>query len=308
MKNVHILGFMSLALLIGCTGEGITTTTTSTPSSTPNTTTQAPVECKSLAPTLKTIDTKYLSAKDEGLSNLSRVYSAKGSSDDGKGSSDDGKGSGDGGSHNEGRNCLACHSFASAGTVFTSLNAPDNTPGAAGYRIKLSDGTVFGTGYGTGNSYTYSFPSGNYTAQVIDPNGNVVNSSAEMSHDASRRACNSCHTATGNNGAPGRITSKKLSSNTPTLTEAVNACVSFSGHVMPILEAKCKACHGKNGNFEVTTPNATHANISALPGGAQYLLDKGTNTISHGGGGIIAPSSAEYTTIKAWITEGAANN
>ena len=55
-----------------------------------------------------------------------------------------GSGSSDsGGSHNEGRNCLSCHSFASAGTVFTNLHASNNTPGAAGYRIKLSTGVVY---------------------------------------------------------------------------------------------------------------------------------------------------------------------
>ena len=69
-----------------------------------------------------------------------------------------------------------------------------------------------GSARGTGNSRASSFPSGKFTAQVIDPNGNTVNSSADMSHDGSRRACNSCHSSSGNNGAPGRITSKRLSS------------------------------------------------------------------------------------------------
>jgi len=291
-KNTrHIMGLIAATLLVGC-GGGTSDGSTSSSNSTATTTTQ----CKTVAPALASINRRYALSKDN--SNYETYRGSKGSNDSG-------------GSHNEGRNCLDCHSFASAGTVFTSLNAANNTPGAGGYRIKLSTGTVFGTARGTGNSYTNSFPSTNYTAQVIDPNGNIVNSSADMSHDASRRACNSCHTASGNSGAPGRITSARLSSATPTGATA-SSCVSFNSNVMPILEAKCKSCHGSNGNFSVTTANATHANIIALQGNAvtsgTYLIDKGSNTVGHGGGNVISTSSAEYTTIKAWVTEGALNN
>ena len=306
MKHLYFLGIILATILAGC-GSGSTDSSSTTGENINNTTPGTTVQCREIEPILKTLNRKYASSKD-AYNTYDSLYSTyKGS----KGSGDsDGKGSNDeGGSHNEGRNCLACHNFASAGTVFTTLNAPDNTPGAAGYRIKLSDGTVYGSARGTGNSRAYTFPSGKFTAQVIDPNGNVVNSSMEMSHDGSRRACNSCHSATGNNGAPGRITSAKLSSSAAIPSApAVNNCVSFSSNVMPILEARCKSCHGSNGNFMVTTANATHANISALSGGAQYLLDKANNTVGHGGGSVISTSSPEYTTIKAWITEGALNN
>ena len=305
LQHTYLLGLVAATLLIGCGGDIGSTTSASNQTSTGTTPTTSgtTIQCKQIEPVLKTLNRKYTSSKDAYNSERTIYKGSKGSSDDGKGSNDEG------GSHNEGRNCLACHNFASAGTVFTTLNAADNTPGAAGYRIKLSDGTVYGSARGTGNSRAYTFPSGKFTAQVIDPNGNVVNSSMEMSHDGSRRACNSCHSATGNNGAPGRITSANLSSSTSVpSTPAVNNCVSFSSNIMPILEAKCKSCHGSNGNFMVTTANATHANISALSGGAQYLLDKASNTVGHGGGSVIPVSSPEYTTMKAWITEGASNN
>jgi len=86
----------------------------------------------------------------------------------------------------------------------------------------------------------------------------------------------------------------------------------FGSNVMPILESKCKNCHGSNGNFMITTTSGTYTNITALKGSAaasgQYLLDKGSNTIGHGGGMVIATSSAEYATIKSWIDAGAENN
>lgn len=254
---------------------------------------------------------------------------SKGSSDsDSKGSGDDGKGSG-AGSHNEGKACLQCHSFASGATVFKTLNAADRTPGASGYKIQLNDSVVYSGARGIGNSRLSSYSGGKFTAKVIDPNGNVVNSSASMSHDSGRMDCNRCHTPSGNNGAPGRIVSYAINNSSPstnttpsTSTPATTACtgtngttavsVSFSTHVMPILNAKCKSCHGSNGNFTVTSPNATHANITALKGsptaGGNYLLQKGTNSVGHGGGTVISGSSAEYTTIKGWINAGAPNN
>ena len=308
LLHIHFLGLMTATLLVGCgggsTGNSSTSSTSNTTSSgTSGTTTQ----CREIAPSLQTLSRKYARSKDDydKYDSAYKTYKSSKGSGGSKGSS------GAGGSHNEGRDCLSCHSFASAGTVFNSLNAANNTPGAAGYRIKLSTGIVYGSARGTGNSRASSFPSGKFTAQVIDPNGNVVNSSADMSHDSSRRACNSCHSASGNSGAPGRITSRRLSSSAPVTTNTTS-CVSFNSNILPILQAKCKSCHGSNGRFTITTANATFANITALKGNAQaggtYLLNKGSNTIGHGGGQVIPTSSAEYITIKAWVTEGALNN
>jgi hypothetical protein len=320
----HIVSLLTVTILVGCGGTSGDSSTsldsTNTGTGTTGTGTSPTAQCRTIEPTLQTLSRKYALSKDD--TNYQAYNSVRGSSDKGStgggGSSDGGdKGSSDsGGSHNEGRACLSCHSFASAGTVFGSLNARDNTPGAAGYRIKLSNGVVYATARGTGNSRSSSFPAGNYTAQVIDPSGNVVNSSASNSHDASRRDCNRCHTSSGNSGAPGRITSKSLSGGGGTATVPAGAtatsCVSFNSNVMPVLNAKCKSCHGSNGRFTVTTANATHANITALKGsataGGTYLNDKGSNTQGHGGGNVISTSSAEYATIKAWVSEGALNN
>lgn len=86
----------------------------------------------------------------------------------------------------------------------------------------------------------------------------------------------------------------------------------FGSDVMPVLVTKCQSCHGSNGAFTVTTASSTYSNIVALKGsataGGQYLLDKGSNSLGHGGGIVIATSSAEYATIKSWVDAGAANN
>jgi len=309
----YLLACSTTLLLLGCGGEESTSlTTTSSALSSPTNTAQ----CREIAPILLSLKKVYSSSKDDEEDTFRTIYkSSKGSYDD-KGSDDD-KGSYDGNAHNEGKACLNCHSFTSAGTVFSTLNAPDNTPGALGYRIQLNDSIVYmNAEYGIGNQIANTFPTGNYTAHVIDANGNIVNSSAPMSHDATRRNCNSCHSATGNSGAPGRITTMKIAvaPTTPTTTisdttTTTPVCVSFSSNVMPILESRCKSCHGTNGRFSVTTANATYAEITALQAnGAQYMLDKGANIQMHGGGAAILPNSAEYTTIKAWIDEGAINN
>ena len=329
--KTYTIGLITTSILVGCGGGGGDTSTSNTsPDNTSGATagnggTSTTTQCLTLQPIVSQLNKKYATSKDDDEITKTAYRDNKGSGDSGgKGSSDSG------GSHNEGRNCLSCHSFASAGTVFKSLHAANNTPGAAGYRIKLSTGIVYGSARGTGNSRSSSFPSGKFTAQVIDPNGNVVNSSANMSHDASRRACNSCHSASGNSGAPGRITNKKVSTTTqtpsvpttqttPTTSNCTNAngssgsvAVSFNSNVLPILSAKCKTCHGSNGRFTVTSANATYANISALKGsataGGNYLLQKGSNSVGHGGGQVIATSSGEYATIKAWVNAGAPNN
>jgi len=315
MKSVHIhfIGLVTATLLVGCGGGTDGSSTSGATSSDTTSSSGTTIQCREITPTLQSLNRKYAFSKENYI-----TYQDSEESED----SEDSEGSS--GSHNEGRNCLSCHGFASAGTVFTNLHASNNTPGASGYRIKLSTGIVYGSARGTGNSRASSFPSGKFTTQVIDPNGNVVNSSADMSHDASRRACNSCHSSSGNSGAPGRITSARLSTATPTTTVPANTnctntdgssgsvSVSFSSNILPILSAKCKTCHGSNGRFKVTSANATYANISALKGsataGGTYLIGKGSNSIGHGGGQVISTGSAEYTTIKAWVAAGAPNN
>ncbi len=236
--------------------------------------------------------------------------------------------------HNQGKNCLSCHNFTSAGTVFTKLNAQnsDGTSYAGGYSIRLllqytNQTITYTQARGTANTYS-KFNAGavnSYTAQVVDAQGNVVNKSVENSHDLTRLACNSCHTSTGTSGAPGRIVSydyyatvttpapAPVPTPTPTPTPSPSS-ISFENVVMPILTAKCQSCHGDRGNFTVTTASATYTNIQSFGGintGSptnSSLLLKGSAQVSHGGGSQISSTSTEYITIRDWIAAGASTS
>ena len=113
----------------------------------------------------------------------------------------------------------------------------------------------------------------------------------------------------GENGTGGDTQTPTAPPTPAPTTQPTPAAKTFSANVMPVLEAKCKSCHGDNGRFTITTASATYANISDLKGSVaaagQYLLDKGSNSISHGGGLQIATTSAEYATIKSWVDAGA---
>jgi mono/diheme cytochrome c family protein len=253
--------------------------------------------------------------------------------------------------HNQGVSCATCHStsaatnygddsssndevFDSGATIYTSLTAANNDAAKAAYgyslRLLLNDGTTvsYRIGNGTGNvNATFNAGITSYTAQVINTRGEVVNSSSTNSHDASRFDCNSCHTATGANGAPGRITSFQytlpiittptvdtnatvadtntttLPTDTNTTTTPTTASVSFSSNVLPILQTNCQGCHGNYGTYDGVIPfvDTTNAANSAL-------LMKATNTTVHGGGALFNTTSTEYVTIRDWISQGALNN
>jgi len=272
-------------------------------------------------------------------------------------------------SHHQGESCLKCHGiggianevgeaeeagenqFTSGGTIFAKLNAKNSTGivYADGYTIRLvleNVGTImsYNQGRGTGNSNA-SFSTGtinNYTAEVVNPQGTVVNKSLKNSHDVTRLDCNKCHTSAGANGAPGRIvtfnyydtpvittptnTSSASTTGTstpnstgssistppaiPTTTTVVKK--SFASDILPILNNKCKACHGSSGRFTITNSASPYNGVKAFVNNANAtssrLLQKASQTISHGGGIVIATTSSEYVTIRDWISEGANNN
>lgn len=84
--------------------------------------------------------------------------------------------------------------------------------------------------------------------------------------------------------------------------------VSFSKEVYPILQSKCSACHAGAGfgTFKLTGVAASdYPTIKALvdtssPAGSKLLVKGLTMALTAG--------SAEYETIKAWITQGAVEN
>ena len=120
--------------------------------------------------------------------------------------------------HNQGKNCLSCHSsgnnmFISGVTIYKSLNGADYDANVVydtyNVRLVLDNGQVINylRGNGSGNKF-YNGNQGainNFTSQIVDSSGRVVNSSNKNSHSVGRLACNSCHTSSGLNGAPGRV-------------------------------------------------------------------------------------------------------
>ena len=254
--------------------------------------------------------------------------------------------------------------FTSGATIFSKLNASnsDSAKYANNYSLRLvleNTGAIinYSIGRGTGNVNT-TFNTGtvnSYTAQVINTQGSVVNSSATNSHDISRLDCNSCHTSSGTNDAPGRIVSFDYSGSLTTVANAVTGTTtpatpvtppvvteptvpvtpvtppvvteptvpatpatpatptvvvkSFANDVMPIFN-NCTGCHSTSSNrtFQVSTTSATYVNIQNIINTTvaenSYLLQKGSDQLSHDGGNAIG-STTNYNTIRDWITEGA---
>ncbi len=119
------------------------------------------------------------------------------------------------GRHNQGMQCISCHSFG-GGTVFTKLKAADNdVNSAAVYHtvvLLFEDGSSLRAprGKGSGNFQIPAGLRGKFTATVVDASGRVVNSSLQLSHTQDRYNCNACHTQSGASGAPGRIVNYNL--------------------------------------------------------------------------------------------------
>lgn len=121
-------------------------------------------------------------------------------------------------SHYQGFDCIQCHGFTMAGTVFTLINAAggNEVNAANGHTVRLiraSDSATIATAGGArgiGNFAWNGSLSEPFFAQVLAPNGTVVNKSSTV-HAASSLNCNSCHsqagttTIAGGAPAPGRI-------------------------------------------------------------------------------------------------------
>jgi mono/diheme cytochrome c family protein len=119
-------------------------------------------------------------------------------------------------SMNPGQACISCHSssggegprYVIAGTLYPTGHEPNNcngTNGNTGARVVVtgSNGTsVTLTPNSAGNFYSSTSLAGPYKAKVVDSAGKErVMVSAAPNGD-----CNTCHTQTGANSAPGRIT------------------------------------------------------------------------------------------------------
>ncbi|NCO01736.1 MAG: hypothetical protein GW906_07880 [Epsilonproteobacteria bacterium] len=242
--------------------------------------------------------------------------------------------------HNQGVACSVCHGpngredyLLSAGTVFNQLNTSSANQAASGYSLQalLSTGQKITyrikTKRGSGNSYVKSSDAPaltsayDFTGQVVDNTFTVVNASATNSHNTRTHLdCNSCHTETGTNSAPGRITSfagaTAGSTGTGTSTTSTVTAGVFQADVLPIIVANCSttACHAggttgtvlysSDGNVTASYNNIV-ADVNTTSPDNSLLLTKAIGT-SHSGGTILVTSETRYTTIRAWIAGGAA--
>jgi hypothetical protein len=91
--------------------------------------------------------------------------------------------------------------------------------------------------------------------------------------------------------------------------------LSFAADVDPVLTSKCGACHGAGGvasasSFRLSGDTGADYGVvtrlvSTSAPASSTLLQRASG-VSHGGGTVLAPSSADYQTIETWISEGAA--
>ena len=115
-----------------------------------------------------------------------------------------------------GQACINCHGstggeapkFVIAGTLYPTGHEPDNcngVNGSTGAKVVVtgSNGTVVTlTPNSVGNFYSSTTLPPPYKAKVV----NTAGVERVMSGTASSGDCNSCHTLSGANSAPGRIT------------------------------------------------------------------------------------------------------
>ncbi|MCD6260142.1 MAG: hypothetical protein J7J31_11140 [Helicobacteraceae bacterium] len=226
--------------------------------------------------------------------------------------------------HNQGIDCLSCHAypardadgedFYSGVTIFTQLDATQPQEYAYGYtiRVTLSNGQTFDyetkEKRGTGNAYSEDarLLSYDFTAHVLDPSGTIVNSSMINSHTPSRLACNTCHTASGNNGAPGRVASQSIvspvSNSDTTDVNVTTDSLTFVDDVLPILTNNCQVCHNSN----VTTYSSliSFGGINMTYPDSSLLLQKASGSVSHVAGTILTTTSSEYMMLREWIVQG----
>lgn len=107
--------------------------------------------------------------------------------------------------------CLDCHgggeeSFAVGGTVYPTAHEPDDCNGIAGSSIVIMDAngkTVLTmTANSAGNFYGGATLPSPYTAKVVSADGTKTRAMATPQKSGD---CNSCHTESGANSAPGRV-------------------------------------------------------------------------------------------------------
>jgi len=106
-----------------------------------------------------------------------------------------------------GNDCAGCHTISISGTVYPTAHEPNNCNGTAAGGIKIvltgSDGSIVTVtpSATSGNFFSNTDVKTPYTAKITNSSGGT----RMMMASQTATNCNSCHTPTGANGAPGRI-------------------------------------------------------------------------------------------------------
>lgn len=101
-----------------------------------------------------------------------------------------------------GQNCVACHAFTVAGTVYASATAGSGS-GLAGVTVEVTDANqavVTLTSNAAGNFYTTAAVALPLKKAAVVLNGQRTEMSGVPAGD-----CNRCHTVPGTGGASGRV-------------------------------------------------------------------------------------------------------
>ncbi len=175
------------------------------------------------------------------------------------------------------------HAFKIGGTIFNDLQAPDkDTNKAAAYywvKLSLENGNVFKSmvGRGTGNFWSNAnIPDGvKFKVEVLDRNGNVVNSTNGYTHDNTRLDCNRCHTSSGANGAPGRIVNYNYYGNSSNNNQ-VNTGNTTGNQNNP------QAGNGQGGNNSTNTGSNTQTNSGTSNSAGNNQTNKGGTSQNNG--------------------------
>ncbi|EDP73725.1 probable S-layer related protein (Precursor) [Hydrogenivirga sp. 128-5-R1-1] len=175
------------------------------------------------------------------------------------------------------------HAFKIGGTIFNDLQAPDkNTNKAAAYywvKLSLENGNVFKSmvGRGTGNFWSNAnIPDGvKFKVEVLDKDGNVVNSTNGYTHDNTRLDCNSCHTSSGANGAPGRIVNYNYYGNSSNNNQANIG--NTTGN-----QNNTQTGNSQSGNNSTNTGSSTQTNSGTSNSAGNNQTNKGGTSQNNG--------------------------
>ncbi|MBI5184845.1 MAG: carboxypeptidase regulatory-like domain-containing protein [Nitrospinae bacterium] len=213
-------------------------------------------------------------------------------------------GEGIGECHNSyaGYDCLSCHWFSVAGTIYQDKDGRSPLPGAD---IKIEDANGY-VSYMWSNEYgnfgTNDYITSPYTITVTYNNREVI-----MRNRSGYGGCNACHVQGSAYAAGAIFINEQDHYLKGSVIESVEGTqdISYERDIKPILAQKCTMCHNTSG-MRNSSPMATYAEATSssllTPGSVDSLLIQKLDSSSKAG--TMWPylnDEAQFKTIKDWI-------